>query len=112
MKTYEIDLFQPKSRVVALCQKGISMLDDLTLDLLCNFSTGTPLSFGIWGATTVQNGDSFLMIGGFNGVDYLDNVFEYDQDEDQFKQIAALPQGGRCWVSATLVDSDIFPECD
>ena len=52
------------------------------------------------------------MIGGFNGVDYLRNVFEYDQDEDQFKQIAALPQGGRCWVSATLVDSDIFPECD
>ena len=59
-----------------------------------------------------QNQESFLMVGGFNGIDYLDNVFEYDAELDQFKQIAALPQGGRCFVSALLVDSDIFPDCD
>ena len=66
----------------------------------------------MYGGTVAQNQDSFLMIGGFNGIDYLDNVFEYDAELDQFKLIAALPQGGRCFVSALLVDSDIFPDCD
>ena len=66
----------------------------------------------MYGGTVVQNQDSFLMVGGFNGIDYLNNVFEYDAELDQFKQIAALPQGGRCFVSALLVDSDIFPDCD
>ena len=78
---------------------------------LTNLSSGTSLAFGMWGGTVVQNGDSFLMVGGYDG-DYLDNVFEYDRDQDQFKQIAALPQGGRCFVSALLVDSDIFPDCE
>ena len=76
------------------------------------FSSGTSLAFAMYGGTAVQNGDSFLMVGGFDGINYLDNVFEYDRDQDQFKQIAALPQGGRCFVSALLVDSDIFPVCE
>ena len=103
-------------RAVAICQgegdRPTQLLVDLMYQFVLNFSAGTPLAFGLWGGTAVQNGDSFLMIGGFDGQNYLDNVFEYDRDQDQFKQIAALPQGGRCWVSATLVDSDIFPECD
>ena len=69
----------------------------------------------MYGGTVVQNKDSFLMIGGFGGLEnlnYLDSVLEYDEELDQFKQIAALPQGGRCFVTAVLVDGDIFPDCD
>ena len=72
------------------------------------------MSSPIYGGTVVQYSSSFLVIGGYNldTKEYVDTILEYNTDEEKFKQIGALPQGGRLYITALMVDADIFPECE
>jgi hypothetical protein len=65
------------------------------------------LPFQIIGVTVIPFGDSFMLVGGYNGITRMDTVFLYDVDNDAWHMVAKL-RHPKSIVIAMIVDNKMF----
>ena len=73
---------------------------------------GNKLPKSIYGATVVQQPQSFYIVGGYTFMEgYLDSIYSYDVDSDSWTELdVTLPRKAHT-VAAMMVDRSIFPSC-
>ena len=75
------------------------------------FIAGNPHPQYIGYGTVVPLEESFLIVGGFHGLEYLDTIWRYEKDSDTWTRLEVILPGVVIAPIAMMVDIDIFPSC-
>ena len=82
--------------------------DCMQAQFVCIRSTPTakPLPSPMMYTTTVQFGDTFLLVGGATEtkLDVLDTIYKYEASTEKWIRMRAELSESKCWVAAALVD--------
>ncbi len=84
------------------------ILDLSTLE----WSDGPYAPRSAYSMASVQYGDSFLLVGGYETGEYLDSVYLWDHSRQDFVLLAEGLVEGRQGVAAFTVAGEVFPTCE
>ena len=72
---------------------------------------GNPLPQAIYSASIIKYDDSFILVGGYNGNDWLGDIYQYNTVLDTFEKLPSELKTPRRSHVSLLVPQSLFPEC-